>query len=87
MDRQVPPIRPCYQLTRGLNMFRQQKRCYDVTWSRQEGSTRRHLANAHSRDRSCRYYIQDVFFWHLAGPVALTGKAIVHWIGYSLIKI
>ena len=34
-----------------------------------------------SPDRSCRYYIQDVFFWHLAGPVAPTGKAIVHWIG------
>ena len=30
------------------------------------------------RDRSCRYYIQDVFFWRLAGPVAPTGKAIVH---------
>ena len=33
------------------------------------------------RDRSCRYYIQDDFFCHLAGPVAPTGKAIVHWIG------
>ena len=29
-------------------MFRQRKRCYDVTLSRQEGSTMRHLANAHS---------------------------------------
>ena len=30
------------------------------------------------------YYIQDVFFWRLAGLVAPTGKAIVivHWIGY-----
>ena len=27
-----------------------------------------------------RYYIH-VFFWHLVGPVALTGKAIEHWIG------
>ena len=35
----------------------------------------------HTTDRSCRYYIQDVFFWRLAGPVAPTGKAIVHWIG------
>ena len=35
-----------------------------------------------------RYYIQDVFFWHLAGPVAPTGKAIVHWIGcINAIKI
>ena len=48
MDRQGPPIGPRYQLTRGLNMFRQRKRCYDVTLSRQEGSMRRHLANAHS---------------------------------------
>ena len=28
-------------------MFRQRKRCYDVTLSRQEGSTTRHLASAH----------------------------------------
>ena len=28
-------------------MFRQRKRCYDVTLSRQEGSTIRHLASAH----------------------------------------
>ena len=48
MDRQGPPIRPRYQLTRGLTMFRQQKRCYDVMLSRQEGSMMRHLANAHS---------------------------------------
>ena len=47
MDRQGPPIQPRYQLTRGLNMFRQRKRCYGVTLSRQEGSTRRHLANAY----------------------------------------
>ena len=32
-------------------------------------------------DRSCRYFIQNDFFCHLAGPVAPTGKAIVHWIG------
>ena len=30
-----------------LYMFRQRKRCYDVTLSRQEGSTTRHLASAH----------------------------------------
>ena len=35
----------------------------------------------HTTDWSCRYYIQDVFFWRLAGPVSSTGKAIVHWIG------
>ena len=33
-------------------------------------------------DRSCRYYIQDGFFCRFAGLVALTGKAIVHWMGY-----
>ena len=32
-------------------------------------------------DRSCRYSIQNDFFCRLAGPVAPTGKAIVHWIG------
>ena len=32
-------------------------------------------------DRSCRYFIQNDFFCRLAGPVAPTGKAIVHWIG------
>ena len=48
MDRQGPPSRPRYQLTRGLAIFRQRKRCYDVTLSRQEGSTMHHLANAHS---------------------------------------
>ena len=32
-------------------------------------------------ERSCRYLIQNDFFCRLAGPVAPTGKAIVHWIG------
>ena len=40
----------------------------------------RHLANAHSVTGPAGS-IQDVFFWRLAGPVAPTGKAIVHWIG------
>ena len=39
-------------------------------------------------DRSCRYFIQNDFFCRLAGPVAPTGKAIVHWIGcINAIKI
>ena len=46
MDRQGPPNQPHYQLARGLNGFRQWKRCYDVTLSRQEESMMRHLANA-----------------------------------------
>ena len=45
MDRQGP-MRPNYQLTRGLN--KAMKKCYDVMMSRQEGSTMLHLANAHS---------------------------------------
>ena len=47
MDRQGPPNRPRYQLTRGLNLFRQRKRWTDVTLSGQEASMMRHLANAH----------------------------------------
>ena len=47
MDRQGPPNRPRYQLTRGLNLFRQRKRLTDVTLSGQEASMMRHLANAH----------------------------------------
>ena len=50
-------------------MSRQEEEVLCATW------------RMHSPDRSCRYYIQDVFFWRLAGPVAPTGKAIVHWIG------
>ena len=46
MDRQGPPNRPRYQLTVGLNRFRQQKRYDDVILSGQEGSTMLHLANA-----------------------------------------
>ena len=48
MDRQDPPNRPCYQLTWGLTRFRQQKRHDDLTLSRQEARTMRHLADAHS---------------------------------------
>ena len=48
MDRQGSPNRPRYQLTRGLNRFRQQRRRDDVSMSRKEGSTTYHLANAHS---------------------------------------
>ena len=46
-DRQDPPNQPLYQLNRSLNRFRQQKRCYDATLSRQEVSMMRHLANSH----------------------------------------
>ena len=48
MDQQGPPIQPRYQPTGGLHSTRQQKRCYDVMLSGQKGSTRWHLANAHS---------------------------------------
>ena len=46
MDMQGPPKQPHYQLTRGLNSFRQRKRSYDVTLSRQERSTVHPLTNA-----------------------------------------
>ena len=44
MDTQDPPTDPAISLP-GANRFRQRKRCYDVTLSRQEGSTTRHLAS------------------------------------------
>ena len=46
MDTQDPPTDPAYQSTRGLIGLDNEKRCYDVTLSRQEGSTTRHLASA-----------------------------------------
>ena len=81
MDRQGPPNWPRYQLTRGLTRTRHEK---DAMTSRCLGSkeVRCSTWRMHSPDGSCRYYIQDVFFWRLAGPVVSTGKAIVHWIGY-----
>ena len=45
--------------------------------SRQEGSTMRHLVNAHSVTGQV-VYTGRLF---LAGPVVPTGKAMVHWIG------
>ena len=62
MDRQGPPSRPCYQLTVGLNRFRQRKSCYDITLSRQEGSMIRYLANAQP------FETQDVLL-SFGGPV------------------
>ena len=47
MDTQGHPIQPRYQLTRDLIGLDNEKRCYDVTLSRQEASTMRHLASAH----------------------------------------
>ena len=44
MDTQDPPTDPAISL-RGVNRFRQRNRGYDVTLSRQEGSTTRHLAS------------------------------------------
>ena len=35
----------------------------------------------HTHDQSCRWITQDGFFCHLAGLVASTGIAIVHWVG------
>ena len=66
MDRQSPPNRPPYQLTRGLNRFRQRKRCYNVTLSRQEGSMMCHLATAVGPADQYAH-IQCDFFCCLAG--------------------
>ena len=60
MDRQGPPNLPRYQLTRGLNRFRQQKRCYDITLTSQEGSTMRHLASAQWDWPAC-VFIMDTY--------------------------
>ena len=72
MDRQGPPIWPHCQLTRGLNRTRHKK---DDMMSRQEGSTMRHLADAHSVTDPAGSLYRTAF-------LAVGGKAIVHWIGY-----
>ena len=41
----------------------------------------RQLANALSVTGPPGSIYRNVLFWHLAGPVAPTSKAIVHWIG------
>ena len=82
MDTQGPPSQPRYQLTRGLLGLDNEKRCYDVTLSRQEASTMRRLLSAHQGRAGQYACIQDDFFHRLAGRSALTGLAIVHWIGY-----
>ena len=71
MDRQGPPNRPRYQLTRGLTRIRHEKDAM-TSIGKQEMKY----------DAPPGKCIQDIFFWRLAGPVAPTGKAIVHWIGY-----
>ena len=53
-------------------MFRQRKRCYDVTLSRQEGSTTRHLASAQSKDRLAGGDTGRLFLT-FGGPVSPTG--------------
>ena len=77
MDSQDPPNRPRYQLTRGLIGLDNKKDA--MTSSCLDEATPSECTLC---DRSCWYYIQDDFFCHLAGLVAPTGKAIVHWIGY-----
>ena len=61
MDTQDPPTNPAISLL-GSNRFRQRKRCYDVTLSRQEGSTTRHLASALVLRTGKPVETQDVFF-------------------------
>ena len=68
MDRQGPPNRPRYQLTRGLNRLRQQKRCYDITLSRQEGNMMHRLENA-QWDRPASILYTGRLFMLFGGPV------------------
>ena len=82
MDRQGPPNWPHYQLTRGLTRTRHEK---DAMTSRCLDRKRKYdvpPGECTLLTGPAGYYIQDVFFWRLAGPVAPTGKAVVHWIGY-----
>ena len=59
---------------RGLNRFRQQKRCYDML-SRQEGRRMRHLANTQNvADQLVE--TQDIFFFMFGGPVCVSILAI-----------
>ena len=81
MDRQGPPNRPRYQLTRGLTGLDNEKDAvtsFCLDRSMHEATP----GECTLCDRSCQYFIQNDFFCRLAGPVAPTGKAIVHWIGY-----
>ena len=82
MDRQGPPNQPRYQLTRGLTSTRHEK---DAMTSRCLDRKRKYDAPpgeyALLTCPACIIY-RTFFFCRLAGPVAPTGKAIVHWIGY-----
>ena len=87
MDRQGPPNRPCYQLTRGLNRGLDNEkdammsRCLDRRkYDAPPGEGKVGLAGQYG-------YIQGDFFCRLVGRSAPTGLAIVYWIGYLLIKI
>ena len=44
---------PRYQLLGGLHRNRQQKRCYDITLSREQGTMTRHFARTQSDRPAC----------------------------------
>ena len=69
MDTQDPPNRPRYQFTRGLSMFTQRKRCYDVGLSRQQGSMRDHLGSAQYWDRLASMLYTGRLFLAFGEPV------------------
>ena len=73
MDRQGPPNRPRYQLTRGITRNRHEK---DAMTSQCLDRKRKYDAPP----GECTLLV--LYIGRLAGPVAPTGKAIVHWIGY-----
>ena len=86
MDTQDPRKRPRYQLTRGqrgldnekdamMSLCLDRKEVHGAIWG------------VHSTGTGRPVETQDCFFCHFAGRSAPTGLAIVHWIGYQLIKI
>ena len=79
MDRQSPPNRPAISLL-GVLLGLDMQRCYDITLSRQEGSTMRHLVNALSRLVVPVFYTGRLFL--VFGRTGRADRQIVHWIGY-----
>ena len=60
MDRQGPPNWPRYQLTRGLTRIRHEKDAM-TSIGKQEMKYDAPPGECTLCDRSCRWYIQDVF--------------------------
>ena len=87
MDTQDPPSDPAISLLGGLRALDNEKDAM-TSGCLDRKEVRGTICGVHSTGTGrLEFYIQDVFFWYLAGRSAPTGLAIVHWIGYQLIKI